>query len=854
MAAGRAQTPMMRQYFEAKEAHPGVLMAMRVGDFYEFYGDDAVTAAGALEITLTGRDDGQNGRIPMAGVPYHSVERYLARLVQQGFKVALCDQLEDPKAAKGLVKRGVTRVMTPGTVLEDGILPARAANYLAAICEGEKGIGLAVLDASTGEFAATQMAGEGRGVTLAQELARLRPAEVLIEAEFGALPVEALTTLGCLPTTVEGIYLAKAERRLLEHFGVSHLEGFGLADAPLATMAAAQLLVYAGRNGLATGHVTGLSWWSTEQFVMIDPATRRSLELTHSMSDSGVKMTLIGVLDETVTAMGARLMRSWMEQPLLDRAAIEGRLDAVGRFGEHALTRSALRECLKRVADIERLTSRCASGMASPRDLGALRESLLQIPSVDDEVRKVALGRIGALRGQLGDHAELAHDLRMGLVDEPPMTVREGGMIRPGFDTGLDALREKSERGKAYIAELEQNERKATGLDRLKVGYNSVFGYYLEVNKALAEKVPAHYVRKQTTANTERYITAELKEHESAVLGADEKANALEAEIFARLRGRVADQAAALMATARALAELDVLAGLAEVAMRKGYVRPELVEEDVLEIEEGRHPVVEAYASDFVPNSLRLDGERRLIVLTGPNMSGKSTYLRQTALIAVMAQMGSYVPAARCRMGLCDRIFTRIGARDELALGQSTFLVEMLESANILNNATDRSLVILDEVGRGTSTYDGLAIAWSMVEYLASVGAKTLFATHYHQLNSLEEGDGRIANFRIAVEEVGDDVIWTHRVVPGGADKSYGLQVARMAGVPQEVILRARQVLEGLEGGGAAAPVRTQKMQLTLFEVEEPEVVRELRGLNVEGLTPVQALMKLDELARRARG
>lgn len=847
----RARTPMMQQYFQAKDAHPGALIAMRVGDFYEFYGEDAEIAAKALEITLTGRDDGEQGRIPMAGVPYHSVEKYLARLVAQGIKVALCDQLEDPKKAKGLVRRGVTRVLTAGTVLEDSMLTAGSNNFLAAVCMFEGRAGLATLDPSTGEFLVTELEGEQLGERLLQELARVRPAELLASEDEQQVAGLATEGLGLTVSQERKPTTDRAERSLLKHFEVANLAGFGLDGKPAAVTAASMILDYATTNGLSLGHVDSIGTYSVEAYMRLDPATRRSLELTQSMTDGGKRNTLLSTLDLSVTAMGSRLMRRWIEQPLLDADEVSRRHEAVHRLVENTIPRGDLREHLKKVSDIERLVARCATGLANPRDLVALKNSLSALPALDEPLRKVAVGRLYDLRQALGDHAELAFQLKQAVVDDPPFSVREGGIFKPGFDLELDKLRDLSRNGKEYIAKLEAEERERTGIDKLKVGYNSVFGYYLEVNKA--HSVPDHYIRKQTTANTERYITAELKDHESAVLGAEEKATALESDLFQRLRTMVAAHSSNLLQTARALAEIDVLCSFAEVAVQRRYVRPVIVEEDALQITAGRHPVVEV-AGLFVPNDLCLDEECRVVVLTGPNMSGKSTYLRQTALIVLMAQVGSFVPASACTLGLCDRIFTRVGAKDELALGQSTFMVEMVESANILNNATARSLVVLDEVGRGTSTYDGLAIAWAMVEHLASVGAKTLFATHYHQLNEIASQITTVANMRVAVEEHGDQVVWTHKVLPGGTDRSYGVQVAKMAGVPGTVLRRAQEVLGRLESNATpleAVGPSMQRVQLTLFEAEEPEVLRELSGLDVTQLTPIEALMKLDEWKKR---
>lgn len=849
---------MLRQYFQTKEAHPGVLLAMRVGDFYEFYGEDAETAAEALQITLTGREDGANGRVAMAGVPYHSVEKYLARLVQAGFKVALCDQVEDPKTAKGLVRRAVTRVLTPGTLVEDSMLQPQQSNFLTAIAWLDARVGIATLETSTGEFAVTEVDGDASERVL-QELARLGPAEVLLDARSpfaetvrGALNLHA--------TDVAAPDASRAHRTLVQHFQVNSLAGFGCDDKPAAILAAAMVLDYARANGLNLAHVDGLATYSVDAFMILDPATRRSLELTQNMTDGSRRFTLLAVLDETVTSMGARLMKRWIDQPLLDIPTITARQDALARFLDQPLIRGDVRDELKKLGDVERLVSRVATDHAGPRDLAGLRSSLACLPMLVDALRVVGFGRLQELIEQIGDHALLFALLSRAIVDEPPHSVREGGFIREGYDVELDKLRSLTRDGRQFIADLEAAERQRTGLSNLKVGFNSVFGYYLEVAKKDQDKVPAEYVRKQTTANAERYITAELKEHESSVLGAAERASSLEYDLFVRLRHRIAEHSRDLLQTARALAEVDALAALAEVAAARRYVRPALVEGDELRIVAGRHPVVEAQRMDFVPNDVAFGptgegADARLVVLTGPNMSGKSTYLRQTALIVLLAQIGSFVPAEACTLGLCDRIFARIGAKDELALGQSTFMVEMVESAAILNHASPRSLVILDEVGRGTSTYDGLAIAWAMVEHLAAVGAKTMFATHYHQLNALADQIPGVANFRVSVEEYGDEIVWTHRVLPGGTDRSYGIHVARMAGVPPSVLRRAAEVLAELEQvDQAPRAVRPGEhgLQLSLFEVEESPIVRDLRDLDVDRMTPIEALRLLDQLKKRA--
>ena len=849
-----AKTPMLQQYFSAKAEHPGVLLAMRVGDFYEFYGDDAETAAAALEITLTSKGDGENGKVAMAGVPYHAVEKYLARLLQKGHKVAICDQLEDTKAAKGLVKRGVTRVMTPGTVLEDTLLESGRNNFLAALCVNDGSLGLAILDPSTGEFQVTELSGSESQERLLQELARLRPSELLLGKDVEAYGEVARNALGSSTTDFNQPRLDQATRKLSEVFNVSSLSGFGCADKPAAITAASMIIAYAEKNHVSLAHLQGLSTYSVDGFMRLDPATRRSLELTQNLADGSRRFTLLGVLDMTRTAMGARLLRKWVEQPLLDREEITRRHDAVTRFMGSSIHRGDLREALGGLSDIERLVSRCSANLAGPRDLAALRQTLINLPKVLQPAEKLGFGRIQELIEQVQSHGDLATLLINAIVPEPPHTVRDGGIIRPGHDHELDKLRELGRSGKTFIASLEAQERENSGISSLKIGFNSVFGYYIEVTKQHISKVPEHYIRKQTTANAERYITAELKDQEAQVLGAEEKATQLESDLFHRVRLRVAEHAGSLLQTARAIAEIDVLSNFAEVAVVRNYTRPEVVEEDVLIYHSGRHAVVEANNANFVPNDLELGSELpRSLIITGPNMAGKSTYLRQTALIILMAQIGCYVPCRDAQLGICDRIFARIGAKDELAQGQSTFMVEMVESANILNHATEQSLVILDEVGRGTSTFDGLAIAWAMIEHLVGMRSKTLFATHYHQLNELENSMPTVKNFRVAVEEFGDDIVWTHRVLPGGADRSYGIHVARMAGVPQAVLDRANEVLHDLENTSAptAVPVMTQRLQMTLFEAERPPVLDELEKVDVNALTPLEALKLLDDWKRK---
>ncbi len=1222
---------MLQQYFRLKAENPDVLLAMQVGDFYEFYGEDAEIAARELEIVLTGREDGSNGRIPMAGVPIHAYERYIAKLVQKGYRVAICDQIEDPKLAKGLVKRRVTRILTPGTVLEDSMLDARANNYLVAAVLGEPVHGLGVVDVSTGEFLTTEIAGERRQEKLLDELFRLQPAEVLVPEDQEELIQTLREQLSATITPVSMHDLVGRDSRqiLLQHFGVESLRGFGCEDYTRGLDAAALALRYLQRNQLeALQHIRTLATYSIERFMYLDSTARRHLELTQNLMDNSRRYTLLATLDSTCTSMGARLLKRWLDEPLLNPEAINERLNAVDALAQQSLRRDAIRQMLRPLADLERLSARASTGTANARDLVALRGTLQRIPELYSEVNALlselpdAPALLASLAPRLAPMQELCDLLEHALVDEPPADLKSGGIIRDSYDPELDRLRQVRTEGKSWIAQLEAKERQRTGIPSLKVGYNAVFGYYLEVSKPHLSKVPPDYIRKQTLANAERFITPELKEQEAILLGAEERMNALEFELFSRIRAEVARQTLQIQSLAKAIAELDVLCAFAENAVRYRYTRPVVDMEDRIHIWGGRHPVVERFSENpFVPNDCRLDSSQRLIILTGPNMSGKclagdtliftehglmrleqlapsnaqlerftpismgvqtrdgmqramqfyaggkqptlrirsrlgftlegtpdhkvwtrrpdgtegwtrlgdlqegdyvalargfevwgnqtvipnaarnldfpesapchsecgeesetpeqdgialtptlayrfgvlvgegklayetisdyilraprecvvafleglletcgyvrgkdgflclsiaserlareaqmlllnlgivaalsesesgytlvlleddmieiprfarndrelfkaedlsfraergsslyphfpdltprfplsarrgggtpapyaayspspfterglggevqivrkknpaqfydtvvhitpsaalvydlniepdhnyiaqgfvshnSTYIRQNALIVLMSHIGSFVPADRAEIGLVDRIFTRVGARDELATGQSTFMVEMTETANILNNATPRSLVILDEIGRGTSTYDGLAIAWAVAEYLHAIGCKTLFATHYHYLNELANRLEGVANYRVAVKEQGDRITWLHKVLPGGTDRSYGVHVARMAGVPPEVVQRAEQILREFEKRGVqsaiqppsndAPSVRTKKLQLTLFEVAEHPVLEALRELDITALTPVEALMKLDELKRR---
>lgn len=867
-------TPLFKQYWEIKGQYPDVLLLFRLGDFYEMFGEDAETAARVLEITLTSRDYVRGERIPMCGVPHHSIDRYVARLIAAGHRVAMCDQVEDPRFAKGIVKRKVTRVVTPGTVLEDSMLEAKTNNYLAAIsasneAPGQATFGLALCDVSTGEFAVTEIAGPDAARRLSDELDRLNPRELvipakLVEAWEGWLSDGRPWTL--TPVTPDAFSRKNARQVVQEHFGVNSLRGFGCEELDQAIEAARTVLSYLGHRHIeAAKHIQSLTTYSVAEFMCLDPTARRNLELTQSMWDGGRSRTLLAALDTTCTSMGGRLLRKWLEQPLLDPIRINERLDAVEELAESALLRGDLRERLGQVSDLERLASRCATGTATPRDLAMLRTSLERIPELKELASACGSIYLSELSERLEPLQDLSERLQVALVDEPPINVREGGMIRPGFCPQLDELRLASTEGKSWIANLETTERERTTIKSLKVGYNSVFGYYIEVTKPNVHLVPADYHRKQTTANAERYITPDLKEKEALILGAEEKIQDMEYRLFSELRDQVGREAAQILGVAGAIGELDCLSSFAETSIRSGYVRPRVDAGEVIQVRNGRHPVVEKLATEpFVPNDALLDSqESRLLIITGPNMAGKSTYLRQVALIVLLAQAGCFVPADFAQIGVVDRIFTRVGAHDDLASGQSTFMVEMNETANILNNVTPRSLVILDEIGRGTSTYDGLSIAWSVAEYLQQMGAKTLFATHYHHLNDLAERLPGVKNYRAAVKEDGHHIVWLRKIIPGGTDRSYGIQVARLAGLPEPVIDRAREVLADLEAGsngvGGGLPSREtqispqrQKVQLNLFEVEENPVIEELRKLDLSTTTPIEALTLLYQLQKRA--
>ncbi|MBL8924208.1 MAG: DNA mismatch repair protein MutS [Myxococcaceae bacterium] len=802
-------TPMMKQYLEVKAQHPGALLFFRLGDFYELFFEDAVKAAELLQITLTSRAKGLE-RVPMAGVPYHAARRYVARLIEAGQKVAICEQLEPP--GKGIVKREVVRVVTPGMVLDDDVLEARENNFLAALtrAEPDEPWGAALLDASTGEFFALQ---PGPLEALLDELSRAAPKELLVPEGFGDAPLEAvLGAFSRRPTVASLPADAFDERRgksqLTSHFQVKSLEGFGLAAGSPSIGAAAAALRYLKETQKSqAGHVDRITVSTRGGALIIDEASRANLELLRTLKDNARSGSLVGVLDRSVTPLGARRIARWLQAPLADVEAIRARLDAVQALVEGASLRETLVEALKQVADVERLCGRLSLSSGGPRDLKALARSLEVLPGV---AKVVATGRtalLTALASPLhnADVQALSAVLSKALVDEPPAVVGEGGFIAKGYHAQLDEFAQLASSGKDYLAKLETREREATGIGSLKVRYNRVFGYYLEVTKANLHLVPKGWIRKQTTVGGERYVTEELKTYEEKVLTADEKRVAIELELFEDLRKKVVACAGALRAAAEAVSTLDALVAFARVAVENGYVRPEVDESTVLELVGGRHPVVEQALKEdsFVPNDVLVDRQdRQVLIITGPNMAGKSTVMRQVALAVVMAQAGSFVAARRARLGLCDRVFTRVGASDNLAKGQSTFMVEMTETANILHHATRRSLVVLDEIGRGTSTFDGLSIAWAVAEHLHDrVGARTLFATHYHELTDLGREKARVKNCSIAVREEQGRVIFLRKLVEGAASRSYGIEVARLAGLPPEVLARARELLANLEAG-----------------------------------------------------
>jgi DNA mismatch repair protein MutS len=857
MATASEATPIRQQYLDIKAQYPDAILFFRLGDFYETFDRDAETAAKELDIVLTSRNVAKGARVPMAGIPHHAAEGYIGKLIERGYHVAICEQIgEGP--VKGLFPRQVVRVVTPGTVVEPGLLAGDRNNYLAAVVVGEGRVGVAYVDVTTGEFCATEFETGDPAGGARQELMRLRPAEVLL-ADDSQLALDGVGYVTRWPAW--RLAPDRTETALKNHFGVASLDGFGLANRPLATTAAGGLLDYLGETQQpAASLLVELSTYSLADFMVLDAATRRNLELTETLRSGQLRGSLLAELDDSVTPMGKRLLRQWIGMPLLDKQRIEHRLDQVTSFYEDGLFRAAIRQELAGLGDLERVTNRIASAVANPRDLTSLREDLARLPAIKLPLeQKAELAPIAELVAKFDVCDDILQLLHSALQDDPPATLGTPGIIRRGYSRQLDDILDSSRSARDWIANLEGVERERTGIKSLKVGYNKVFGYYLEVTKANSGAVPDEYIRKQTLVNAERYITPEMKDYEAKVLSAEEEIKDLESELFYELCRRIGEQAPRLLASARVLARLDVVATLAEVAAVKGYNRPELVDEPVLDIREGRHPVVEQHLPSrrFVANDAVFDEDERVRIITGPNMSGKSTYLRQVALLVLMAQMGSYLPAERARIGLADRIFTRIGAQDEIHAGQSTFMVEMIETANILHHATARSLLILDEIGRGTSTYDGLSIAWSVVEYIHShprLRSRTLFATHYHELTRLADRLPGVRNYNVAVADEGGRLVFLHKIIPGGADRSYGIHVGELAGLPRPVINRAQELLAELEAdGGATGPSAATSQQLSFLPDASP-LLQELRKLEIEGMTPLEALNKLYEWQRRLGG
>jgi DNA mismatch repair protein MutS len=855
----QGSTPIRQQYLRIKRKYPQAIVFFRLGDFYETFDDDAKTASRELDIVLTSRGMGKGLRVPMAGIPYHAVDDYLAKLIKRGYKVAICEQVTKPGETKGLVEREVMRLVTPGTVVEPGLLEGKSNNYLVSIIITDDEAGISYIDITTSEFATTQLPAQ----RLAIELERLKPAEIIIDQSC------QLPDLDLKPpvTKLEDYWfeLEVARKTLLDHFGASTLDGYGCSQQPLATQAAGAILYYLQQTQRGVlGQITRLSTYTTGSFMALDATTQSNLELFRSSISGTVDGSLLSVIDLTRTAMGGRMLKRWLGQPQLDIKELSRRQDAIGWFYDNTLARRQAISILAEISDLERLINRVRSNIALPQELIALRRSLEAIPRLIELIEADNKNN-SRLKIELKPQPEVVTLIAESIEEQPSSSLGEGGVIRQGFSEELDSLRLATRNAKQYLANLEKQEREKTGIKSLKVGFNKVFGYYIEVSQSNLSQVPENYIRKQTLVSGERFFTPELKEYESMILNARDRIDELETGIFRRICQQVASAGEPVLALANALAELDVFSSLAEVALHYDYVRPWLTTGDEITIKQGRHPVVERslVEGEFVPNDTYLaNDDVQLIILTGPNMAGKSTYLKQVALIVLLAQIGSFVPAEKATIGLVDRIFTRIGAREDLVAGQSTFMVEMVEAANILNNATPRSLLILDEIGRGTSTYDGMSIARAVAEYIhnySGLGAKTLFATHYHELVELAGYLPRVKNFNVAVTEEAGEVIFLHKIIPGGVDKSYGIHVAKLAGLPRSVLHRASEVLEELEAESRTNLAKPSKRhrkeeapQLPLFG-QKPEVLKELEKLDINSLTPLEALNKLYELQKKAR-
>ena len=877
-------SPMMTQYLETKKQYPDCILFYRLGDFYEMFFEDALTASKALEITLTGKECGLEERAPMCGVPYHAVDNYLSRLVQQGYKVAIAEQMEDPKQAKGLVKREVIRVVTPGTLLSGQSLEDSKNNYLMGIVYMDGVFGISAAAISTGDYLVTEVKSER---ALIDEIYKYAPSELICNEAFYMSGVDLEEMKERLHLTVSSLdsrfFSDEYCRKLLrEHFHVNTLEGLGLADYEAGTIAAGAVLQYlyeTQKTSLA--HMTAIRPYTTGQYMMLDTSTRRNLELVETLREKQKRGSLLWVLDRTRTAMGARMLRSWIEQPLIDRAAILERQDAVEELNMNFISREEICEYLNPIYDLERLMGRISYKTANPRDLISFKNSIEMLPHIKRLLDDFSAELLKTTNREMDGLSDLADLIERAIEPDPPVSVRDGGIIRDGFDEEADKLRHAKTEGKTWLAELEQEEKEKTGIKNLRIKFNKVFGYYFEVTNSFKDLVPDYFVRKQTLANAERYTTDRLKELEDIILGAEDRLFSLEYDLFCQVRDQIAGEVERIQRTAKAVARLDVFASLSSVATRNNYIKPQINEKGVIQIKNGRHPVVEKMMRDdlFVANDTYLDnGKNRISVITGPNMAGKSTYMRQTALITLMAQIGSFVPAGEANIGICDRIFTRVGASDDLASGQSTFMVEMTEVANILRNATRNSLLILDEIGRGTSTFDGLSIAWAVIEHISNtklLGAKTLFATHYHELTELEGTMSGVNNYCIAVKEQGDDIVFLRKIVKGGADKSYGIQVAKLAGVPDSVIERAKELVEELshaditvrareiaENSANSQPQRrsvprpdeVDMLQMSIFDtVKDDDIVKELKELELSTMTPIDALNTLYRLQNKLK-
>ncbi len=871
-------TPMMQHYLQTKEAYKDCVLFYRLGDFYEMFFEDAITVSRELELTLTGKACGQEERAPMCGVPFHSADTYINRLVTKGYRVAICEQVEDPKLAKGMVKREVVRIVTPGTNMDMQSLDEGKNNYIMCVVYSDR-YGIATADATTGDFYVTEVDSERK---LLDELNRFAPSEIVCNEPFymsGVNIDDMRERLSIAVSALDSWYFGDelAETTLLSHFHVHTLQGLGLCDYDSGVIAAGALLKYlyeTQKNSL--DNILALHPYSIGKYMIIDSSSRRNLELVETLREKQKRGSLLWVLDKTKTAMGARLLRSYVEQPLIDVSEILKRQELIGRLREQEITREELREYLNPIYDLERLITRITYQTANPRDLLAFCGSIGMLPPICSLLSELEGEMAAEISSELDTLEDIYDLLSASVAEDAPISVRDGGIIKNGYDEEVDKLRSASTDGKKWLADLEQNEREKTGIRNLRIRYNKVFGYYLEVTNSFKDQVPDYYVRKQTLTNAERYITPELKELEDTILGSEERLVSLEYDIFRNIRDQVAQNVARILTTAKAVAKLDVFASLALVAGQNGYCCPKINENGVIDIKGGRHPVVEKMIVNdmFIENDTYLDnGKKRVSIITGPNMAGKSTYMRQTALIVLMAQIGSFVPAASANIGIVDRIFTRVGASDDLASGQSTFMVEMNEVSNILRNATPRSLLILDEIGRGTSTFDGLAIAWAVVEHITNarlLGAKTLFATHYHELTELEGRLDGVNNYCIAVREKGDDIVFLRKIVKGGADKSYGIQVAKLAGLPDSVVERAKEIAGQLLANDMIDTVRTisaengpkkkkrgeldevDLKQMSLLDtVKDDDIIEELRSVDIGNLTPLGALNKLYELQNK---